>query len=114
MSDRSFCRAAALVAVASLPVALANLLTIGIAVRWNLDAFSNPLLLVQTGSSHWWRVSMIFDLFGYYLMVMPILLVLWPFTRTAGARWADLSVLLLVAYCLIGAIGAAILTTAIP
>jgi hypothetical protein len=111
----SFRRLAGWLAVLSLPVAAANLLTIALAVHFNLNAISDPLLLLRQGmaSARWWHFSMFLDGLGYYLMIVPLTLVLrLRFGKTAGP-WTDLSALCLLAYSFIGAVGAVILATAV-
>jgi hypothetical protein len=116
ITDRSFGRVAGLIAIISLPVAVGNLLTIGLAVHFNLNAISNPLLLIHTGvsGSRWWHLSMILDTLGYYLMIVPLTLVLRKRFLSVSQDWTDLFVLCLLAYSFIGAAGGAILASGVP
>jgi hypothetical protein len=116
MTDNSFRRMAGFVAVVSLPFAVGNLLTIALAVHFNLNALSNPLLLIHTGAAgaRWWHWSMILDSLGYYLMIVPLILLLRGSSRPDSRDWTDFFVLCLLAYCFIGAVGGAILATAVP
>jgi hypothetical protein len=116
ISDRSFGRVAGLTAIISLPVAVGNLLTIGLAVHFNLNAISNPLLLIHTGVSgaRWWHFSMILDTLGYYLMIVPLTLVLRKRFLSISQDWTNLFVLSLLAYSFIGAAGGAILASGVP
>jgi len=112
----TFRRAAALAAIASAPLAAGNLLAMLWAARLNLDALSDPSVLLRIGEAGagLWRWSMVLDLFGYYLLIVPLLLFLRTWLRPRSPNWIDLFVLCLLAYCLIGAIGAAMLATATP
>ena len=113
---RSFERMAAIAAVVSAPIAAANIVTMFAAVHFEVTAMSHPLLLIRQGATGatLWRWSMVFDTLGYYLLIVPGVLVLRSRLRRADPNWTDLSTLCLLAYCLVGAIGAAILATAIP
>jgi len=112
----SFRRFAGLVALLSLPVAIGNLLTIGIAAHFNLNVVSHPSLLLHAGtaSARWWHASMLLDVLGYYLMIVPLTLVLRSHFKRRSQGWTDLFVLCLLAYSFIGAIGGVILATVIP
>jgi hypothetical protein len=116
MSDPVFRRAAAAAAILSLPLAAGNLITTLHAVDCNLDAFSNPLILLHAGAAgaDWWRWSMILDLFGYYLLIVPLILFLRRWLRPRHPDRIDLFSLCLLAYSLIGAIGATMLATVTP
>ena len=116
ISDRSFSRMAAIAAIASLPLALGNLFAMLATVRFNLNGMTNPLVLLHAGSAAapLWRWSMILDIFGYYLPIVPLILFLRTSFRSRGPNWIDLFALCLLAYCLIGAIGGAMLATALP
>lgn len=112
----SFQRMAAWTAVLAAPLAIgSNVLTLT-AVDFNFDAFSNTLLLLQAGAdgAALWRWSMILDMFGYYLLLTPLTLVLWRWLKPQNPEWVGLFTLCLLAYILIGAMGAAILATVIP
>jgi hypothetical protein len=114
--DRFFRRTAAIAAVLSVFLAAGNLLTMLFAVRFDLDAVSNPLLLLRSGAAgaKLWRWSMILDLFGYYLLIIPVILYLRGTLRAKSPYWVDLCAYCLLAYCLIGALGAAILAMSTP
>jgi hypothetical protein len=116
MDDRSFSRVAAVAAIASLPLAAGNLLAMLATVHFNLNGMTNPLVLLHAGAAAapLWRWSMILDIFGYYLPIVPLILVLRGSLRYQSTNWIDLSTLCLLAYCFIGAIGGAMLATALP
>jgi hypothetical protein len=116
MNDRSFHRMAGISAVASLPLAVGNLLAMLAAVHFNLTGMTNPLVLLHAGAgaAPLWRWSMILDVFGYYLPIIPLIMYLRGSLRQSSANWIDLFALCLLAYCFIGAIGGAMLATALP
>jgi len=116
ISDRSFSGMAAIAAIASLPLAVGNLFAMLATVHFNLNGMTNPLVLLHAGAgaAPLWRWSMILDIFGYYLPIVPLILLLRSSLRHRGPNWIDLFALCLLAYCLIGAIGGAMLATALP
>jgi hypothetical protein len=116
ISDRSFSHMAAIAAIASLPLAMGNLFAMLATVHFDLNGMTNPLVLLHAGAgaAPLWRWSMILDIFGYYLPIVPLILLLHGTLRHRGPNWIDLFALCLLAYCLIGAIGGAILATAVP
>ncbi|MGD0595885.1 MAG: hypothetical protein ABSB54_19660 [Acidimicrobiales bacterium] len=107
---------AAIAAIASLPLAAGNLFAMLATVHFNLNGMTNPLILLHAGAgaAPLWRWSMILDIFGYYMPIVPLILLLHGSLRPRGPSWIDLFALCMLAYCLIGAIGGAILATALP
>jgi hypothetical protein len=114
--ERSFRRVAAIAAIVSVPFAAGNLVTALAAVGFDLNAISRPLALINRGASAatLWHWSMLLDTFGYYLLIVPLVLLLRSALRHQSPNWIDLSVLCLVVYCFIGALGGAMLATAVP
>jgi hypothetical protein len=116
MSDRSFATTAAILAIASLPLAVGNLLAMLATVHFNINGMTDPLVLLHAGvaSAPLWRWSMILDIFGYYLPIVPLVLLLHRSLRPRGPSWIDLFAACLIGYCFVGAIGGAFLATALP
>jgi hypothetical protein len=116
IDDRSFCRAAAIAAVVSLPLAVGNLIAMLATVHFNLNGMTDPLVLLHAGkgAAPLWRWSMVLDLLGYYLPIVPLILLLRNSLRDWSPNWVDLFALCLLAYCFIGAIGGAELAIALP
>lgn len=116
ISDRSFSHMAAIAAIASLPLAAGNLFAMLATVHFDLNGMTDPLVLLHAGAgaAPLWRSSMILDIFGYYLPIVPLILLLRSSLRHRGPNWIDLFALCLLSYCLIGAIGGAVLATALP
>jgi hypothetical protein len=116
IGDHSFSHMAAIAAIASLPLAAGNLFAMLATVHFHLNGMTNPLILLHAGAgaAPLWRWSMILDISGYYLPIVPLILLLHSSLRQRGPNWIDLFAFCLLAYCLIGAIGGAILATALP
>ena len=114
--DRSFARVAAIAAIVSAPLAAGNLAAMLAAVHFDISGITNPLVLLHAGraAAPLWRWSMVLDIFGYYLLIVPLVLLLRTCLRYRGRGWADLFSFCLLAYCLIGAIGGAVLAAALP
>jgi len=103
-------------AVVSMPLAIGNLIAMLVAAGGDPDALTDPLILLHIGpaGAEWWRWSMILDLFGYYLLIVPLTLLLRDRLRHRSRNWIDLFTACLLAYALIGSIGATILATVTP
>jgi hypothetical protein len=99
----------ALVAAGSMVVGLA-------ALDFDFAAIGDPSRVLTVGAwaarpAYW---SMLMDLFGYYLLLLPVTIVLWRDLRPVSPGWIDLASLAGVLYILIGASGAAILAAVWP
>ena len=116
IDDRSFQRVAAIAAIVSLPLAAGNLIAMLATVHFNFNGMTDPLVLLHAGetAAPLWRWSMILDIFGYYLPIVPLILLLRSSLRDLSPNWIDLFALCLLAYCFIGAVGGAELATALP
>lgn len=96
-------------------LALACILATVVAVNYNMDAMSDPLLILSTPgtSADAARWSMILDMFGYYLLLLPVIYLLHDWMRTISA-WSNLITFCGLAYVLIGGIGASVLAVGWP
>jgi hypothetical protein len=95
-------------------LALGSIVLLALAVGFNIDAFSNPhsMLVMSASSVSLFRWGMIFDMFGYYLLLAPLALFLWSQLKNKGMNLVALYTLCGLAYILIGAMGAVILAAA--
>ena len=116
IDDRSFQRLAAIAAIVSLPLAAGNLIAMLATVHFNLNGMTDPLVLLHAGegAAPLWRWSMILDIFGYYLPIVPLIFLVRSSLLDRSPNWIDLFALCLLAYCFIGAVGGAELATALP
>ncbi len=91
-------------------LALTCLALLGIALANNPDAYDDPMKLLGMANLNvaLVRWSMLTDLFGYYLLLLPCIYFLRPYLREQ-TPWADLITFCGTAYVLIGAIGAVVM-----
>ncbi|MBK6699612.1 MAG: hypothetical protein IPG55_06860 [Saprospiraceae bacterium] len=84
-------------------------------VNFNFDFFSNPVLIFSIPNVHigMLRWSMISDIFGYYLLLLPALFLMNEWLRDITG-WRTLITFCGTSYILLGAIGAAILAVTWP
>lgn len=108
-------KAVAFISILSGVLALACLLIGLIATQYDAEAFANPLKLldmpgVNVSQLRWF---MLLDLFGYYLLLLPV--VFFAHTKLMSKTpWAPLVTSLGYGYVIIGAIGAAVLAVIWP
>jgi hypothetical protein len=86
-----------------------------IGANYNVDAFSDPFRLADTPGvkQEWARWSMLFDMLGYYLLLLPVIFYLHNILERK-TPWANFITSLGFGYVLIGSIGAAILAAVWP
>lgn len=95
-------------------LSLGCLVTGAFAVDFNFDAFSAPVLALRYSSRHQLsRWFLLLDMFGYYLLLLPVLFYLHRQYKYSSP-WTSLFTFCGAAYILIGAIGAAILAAVWP
>lgn len=102
------------ISIAAGLLALACILVGAMAVDYNFDAFSDPTLVLQYAkhykAAYWF---LLLDLFGYYLLLLPVIFYLHQQYRFQSP-WVQLYSFSGLGYVLTGAIGAAILAAAWP
>ena len=96
-------------------MALACFIATLIAVNFNSDVLSDPLLIFSTTgiSVTAVRWSMILDMFGYYLLLLPVIYLLNDWMKERSA-WSNMVTFCGIAYVLIGSIGASVLAVIWP
>lgn len=91
-------------------VAFISYFLVAASVNFNFDFFSNPIIIFSIPDVHigMLRWSMIADIFGYYLLLLPALFFIheWLLGKTA---WRNLITFCGTSYILAGAVGASIL-----
>ena len=107
---------AAWAAIASAPIAYATIVYGLRAVEWNFATFEDPMssLFVGRDGSPLIHLSMIADMLGYYLFLIPVAIYLWQWLRRERPGLATVYSTCGLFYILIGAIGASILAAVHP
>lgn len=114
--DPGFQRTAALLAILSAPVSFGAFALILLATNFNPEAVGDPRVLLAIGAEgasqmHW---GLVLNMFGYYLLLVPVILVLRAWVRAASPGFADLFTLGGLMYVLVGAMGSAMLLAIWP
>ena len=111
-SNRSFQRFAALTAILSFLFAVGNIVATILAMPTNVstDILTDPVLALSVGANGTvlLRWGMIFDMLGFYLLLLPVALFLWRWLEPRDRDWVRFYTICGLGYILIGAIGAAI------
>jgi len=91
-------------------LALFSYFLVGASVNFNFDFFSDPVLIFgfESVSNTMLRWSMITDIFGYYLLLLPLLFHIHHWMKDKS-QWRDVITWCGSGYILLGAAGAAIL-----
>lgn len=114
--DTSFRRIAAITAIISAPLALANVFLVMFTAEFNFELLSNPVgfIAVGAGRAELVRWSWLLDLFGYYLLLTPAALYLWHWLKPKSPNLMRMYTIFGLAYILIGATAATILASVWP
>lgn len=113
-ADSRYLRVVGQLTLLSAALAIASLAVGAMAVEFDFDAFSDPTRTLAYAEHHalmfWFAIL---DMFGYYLLLLPVVLQqhLWLRERSS---WAPPITLSGVAYAIIGAVGAAVLAAVWP
>jgi hypothetical protein len=117
MSDEQrFQRIAGVTTMLSFLSALASDICLGVATNFRPSALSNPssLITIGTDGANFFRWGMVFDVFGYYVLLTPLALVLWKWLRPNGGLLVTLYTWCGLGYILVGAMGAILLAAVEP
>src|SRR6266487_3438789 len=115
-NDVSFQRLAAVTSILATLLALGSIGVQVVVLGINTDPFSNPTSLLGTGANgaSLFRWGMILDIFGYYLLLAPLALLVWSRLQQKGMNLITLFTFCGLAYMFIGAIGATTLAAISP
>ena len=115
-NDASFQRLAAVTSILAMLLACGSIGLQAVVLGMNTDPFSNPTSLLGSGANGatLFRWGMILDMFGYYLLLAPLALLLWSRLQPKGMNLITLYTFCGLAYILIGAVGAATLAAISP
>jgi hypothetical protein len=117
MSDEQrFQRIAGVTTMLSFLPALASGICLAAAANFRLSALSNPssLITIGTDGAHLFRWGMVLDVFGYYVLLMPLALWLWKWLKPNDPLLMTLYTGCGLAYILVGAMGAILLAAVEP
>jgi len=106
---------AGVITIVSGVLALACVITGMIALDYDFDAFADPMLMltmhnITVSAARW---SMVFDMFGYYLFLLPLIFLLHRWMKDKSL-WAHLVSFCGSSYVLAGAMGASVLAAVWP
>jgi hypothetical protein len=115
-NDASFQRLAAFTSILAALLACGSIGFQAVALGIHTDPFSNltSILGIGANGANLFRWGLIFDMFGYYLLLAPLALLLWSRLQPEGMNLITLYTFCGLAYILIGAIGAATLAAISP
>jgi uncharacterized protein DUF4386 len=115
-SQQSFQRFAAVTAIVSFPLALASDVLVGLPTNFSPDIATHPALMLSGGTAgaNLLRWSMILDMFGYYLPLLPVALFVQRWLRPGNPNWVRFYTICGLGYILIGASGASTLAAVQP
>ena len=115
-NDASFQRLAAVTSILATLLALGSIGFQAVVLNVNVDPSSNPgsILGIGANGATLFRWGLILDIFGYYLLLAPLALLLWSRLQPKGMSLITLFTFCGLAYMLIGAIGAVTLAAIIP
>jgi hypothetical protein len=115
-NDASFQRLAAVTSILATLLAFGSIGVQALVLGVNTDPFSNPASILMTGANgaNLLRWGMILDIFGYYLLLAPLALLLWSRLQPKGMNLVTLYTFCGLAYILVGATGAATLAAISP
>ncbi len=114
--EASFQRLAAVTSILATLLALGSIGFQAVVLNVNVDPSSNPgsILGIGANGATLFRWGMILDMFGYYLLLAPLALLLRSRLQPKGMNLIALYTFCGLAYMLIGALGAATLAAIIP
>ncbi|MES2645520.1 MAG: hypothetical protein V4717_01500 [Bacteroidota bacterium] len=115
MNTHKFQNQVAILSILAGVLALTSIYLIAAGAGYNMAVFENPseLLGMTTADAGLLKASMIADMFGYYLLLLPALVYFQRYLKTRTS-WSYVISWCGSAYILIGAIGAAILSVTWP
>jgi hypothetical protein len=115
-NDASFQRLAAITSILATLLALGSIGFQAVILGVTTDPFTNPTAILGIGANgaNLFRWGLILDIFGYYLLLAPLALLLWGRLKPKDMNLITLYTLCGLAYMLIGAIGATTLAAISP
>jgi hypothetical protein len=86
-----------------------------VATKFNMDIFLYPgmMLTELAGKGYIAKYSTVLDMFGFYLPLIPLVLMLYWWLKKKSYEFVTLATICGLAYCLLGAMGAAVSSSTI-
>lgn len=115
-NEASFQRLAAITSLLATLLACGSIGLQAVVLGVTPDPFSHStdILMIGANGATLFRWGLILDLFGYYLLLVPLALLLWSRLKPKDMHLITLFTFCGLAYILIGALGATILATISP
>jgi hypothetical protein len=116
MREQTFQRVAAVVALVGVAFAIASALLEIAAISDTTDPASAFPAVITNGrtAGALFHYSMVSDMLGYYLLLIPLAIYLWRWLRLQSPLLCAASTTAGLGYCLLGAAGAAVLGAVLP
>jgi hypothetical protein len=116
MKNSTYFRVAGVIGVISAIFILVGAGMLATTLEGGPEAFADPAAAFESGNqgATGTRRALTFGMFGFYLLLPPLVLGLRELTHERGGLWADLFTTGGLAYSLVGAIGASIALTVSP
>jgi hypothetical protein len=116
MSEQTFQRVAAVGALVGVAFAIASALLEIVAIPDASDPASAFPAVITHGrtAGTLFHFSMVSDMLGYYLLLIPLAIFLWRWLRSQSPLLCAVSTTAGLSYCLMGAAGAIVLGTVLP
>jgi hypothetical protein len=110
MPSRRFQKFASIFAIFAFFTANVSTFMALVATKFNMDIFLYPgiMLTELAGKGYIAKYSTILDMFGFYLPLIPLVLMLYWWLRKKDYEFVTLATICGLAYCLLGALGAAV------
>lgn len=112
--DARFQRFAGVSAILAAALNVACMAAGALAVRGTLTGLRDPLAVLRFADPDLLRWSMLFDIWGSYLLLVPLAMELWRWLRPLGHDFTTLWTICGLAWSVIGAIGATLLAAVLP
>ncbi|MGD2047847.1 MAG: DUF4386 family protein [Chloroflexota bacterium] len=114
--ENSFRRIAGITAIISAPLALAAVVVLTMAVEFNFELMSDQARLITLGAraAELFRLGEILGLFGYSLLLVPVVLYLWDWLKPRSPNLVTMYTVFGLAFIFIGAVGASLRAAVLP
>ncbi|MDX1416684.1 MAG: DUF4386 family protein [Candidatus Promineifilaceae bacterium] len=115
-NETFFRRIAAISAIISAPLAVAGLVIVSLAVDFNFELMSDQAGLIALGaqSAEFFQVGEFLTVFGYHLLLIPVILYLWHWLRPHDPNLVNLYTVFGLGFIFIGVPGVIMRANVLP